>query len=101
MNRLTEKVIRLALEEDPEITSKQAREVAEVLKGRSRPVGSAEMGQEAILVSNREAARLLSVSRQTLWRLEKHGVIKPVVLGHAGGHRIKRYALEGLRKLAR
>jgi len=101
MRKFTEKIISTALKEDDEITPDQARRAMGILK-RKQGMGSHQGGEEdRILVPTSEAVRLLSISRQTLWRLEKQGVVNPVILGHAGGHRIKRYSLEALRKLAR
>jgi len=101
IKKFTEKIIATAMKEDDEVTSDQARLAMGILKGE-QGVGSHQVGEEdRILVPTSEAVRLLSISRQTLWRLEKQGVVTPVILGHTGGHRIKRYSLESLRKLAR
>ncbi len=100
MKRFTERVIAAAMKEDDEITTAQASSALRILKGHPPGVIQSTGEQEQILVSTREAARLLSVSRQTLWRLEKAGTIKPIILGHVGGHHIKRYALDTLKQLA-
>jgi predicted DNA-binding transcriptional regulator AlpA len=49
------------------------------------------------LLSSQEAQKLLKVSRQTLWRLEKSGAIEPVRIGT-----VKRYRsseITGVKKI--
>lgn len=48
---------------------------------------------EPLLISPREAARLLSISQRTLWKLTQDGVIPRVKMG-----RSVRYSVEGLRQ---
>lgn len=58
--------------------------------------GQAEVTLPKLLVSTAEAARMLSVSRQTIWRrFVCEGLIKPVELGG-----IKRYRVGDLQRLA-
>ena len=57
--------------------------------------GQADVLLPKLLLSQAEAARVLSISRVSLWRLVKDGVITPV---HIGG--IRRYRLRDLQRIA-
>ena len=57
--------------------------------------GQAEVLLPKLLVSTAEASRVLSVSRQTLWRWVTEGLIKPVEIGG-----VRRYRMADLHRLA-
>jgi len=52
--------------------------------------------QDRILYSGVEAARMCSISYQTLWRLCKSGAIKPILIPGMGRPRYSRASLEKL-----
>jgi len=100
MKRITEKMISAAIREDSEITREQARKALAVLRGTSPQTSLTDEPIDQLLVTTAEAARLLAVSRQTLWRLEKQGVLSAVTLGPSDGLRIKRYNVAELKRAA-
>ena len=100
MRRFTERIISTAIAEDPEISPDQTKAAMNILKGVQSSAALEKEAADKILVTTREAARLLSVSRQTLWRLEKENAITPIILGSRGGQRIKRYSIAALKRLA-
>ena len=57
--------------------------------------GQAEVTLPKILISTAEAARVLSVSRQTIWRWVTDGLIRPVEIGG-----VRRYRVGDLQRLA-
>jgi len=73
MKRATETVITTVLREDESVDPDVIRMVLGQLKGK--PTGQ---DTSALLLSTAETARLLGVSRQTLWRMSKSGELRPV-----------------------
>jgi hypothetical protein len=57
--------------------------------------GQAEVLLPKLLLTQAEAARALSISRQSLWRLVQENLISPVEIGG-----IRRYRLADLQRLA-
>ncbi len=55
-----------------------------------------------LLLTPTEAARELRLSRQTIWRLSRQGVLKPVLIGSSTRYRrteIEQLATQGLAKI--
>jgi len=80
MLRITERIIRTALREDATITKKQQEMALAILKGKFREprVVDSEYGKQKLLLTQSEAASLLSVSRFTIRRMEQEGALHRV-----------------------
>ena len=83
------KIVRAAIKADPEIPIERKAGALAYLSGH------AEVLLPKLLLSQAEAARVLSISRVSLWRLVKEGVITPVEIGG-----IKRYRMSDLERIA-
>ena len=84
MKRTTSQMIRLAMIGDEEIRKDQADAVMGILN--ERDVGHTCFRAAPILVTQAEAARLLSVSRITIYRMVTEGKLKPVMILGAKGY---------------
>ncbi len=82
-------VVRAAIKADPEIPADRKAGALAYLSGQ------ADVLLPKLLLSQAEAARVLSISRVSMWRLVKESVITPVEIGG-----IKRYRLADLERLA-
>lgn len=76
MNTTTREMIRLALENDKTVSRETAQAAWDALAGR--PALVAEEDHGPLLMTMTAAAKLLGVSRSTLWRMMKEGILKPV-----------------------
>lgn len=94
MKASTKEMIRLTLSSDDTIAPALAQRVMEMLEGREqgRPIGE----RESLLMTMIAAAKLLGVSRVTMWRIVKEGVLRPVEITP----RVFRIRREDLQELA-
>ena len=83
------KITRAAIKADTDIPADRKSGALAYLAGQ------AEVTLPKLLLTQAEASRTLSISRVSLWRLVKDGVITPV---HIGG--IRRYRLRDLQRIA-
>ena len=83
MKKMTRTIVRSALEGDPEVEQDQIRQALAVLDGRIDPGG----GPLPLLLTVADTCRLLNLSRQTLWRLDREGGLHPVRIRGAARYR--------------
>lgn len=79
MRAQTTSVIETLLAGDPTVSEHQRDSIAAIINDKAPPL-------EAMLLKQGEVAKLLSRSRQYVWRLQKQGVLSPIQLtpnGHA------------------
>jgi len=79
MRRQTTNVIETVLAGDPTVSEHQRESIAAIISDKPPPL-------EAMLIKQGEVAKILSRSRQYVWRLQKQGILTPVQLtpnGHA------------------
>ena len=76
MKTATREMISLALTNDDSVDPDLAETVADILDGRLDPTHV--VADEPLLLTMTAAAKLLGVSRVTLWRMVKDGDIRPV-----------------------
>ena len=90
-------ITKEALRIDPEITSRQRKLIMDVLDGKPRPEPKSSE-EKAVLLSQKQAAKLLGMSRSTVWRMTRAGQLTTVeVNGRARYRRIDLEQLAGLR----
>lgn len=77
MNPTTREMVRLALSNDHTVSTKFAEAVFDMLDGRSLQ-SHAAVPDHPLLMTMTAAANLLGVSRVTMWRMVKEGVVQPV-----------------------
>lgn len=75
MNVATREIIRLALANDRSVPPEVAEGIDRILDGESQPTSD---GNGPLLLTMTDAAKMLGVSRSTLWRLVKEKVLEPV-----------------------
>jgi excisionase family DNA binding protein len=88
MKRSTGQIISTVVRDDDSVDPDVARAVVRQLEGRT-----ATSEPSALLLNPAETARLLGVSRQTLWRLSKSGELVPLKVG--AGTRYRRSDVDG------
>jgi excisionase family DNA binding protein len=94
MKALTSQVIRSALRADETVRHDQYDAVLSMLTERAPRYWS--YAAKPLLVTQAEAARILSVSTVTLYRMVKEGKLKPVMIRGA-----RRYRWEDLERIAK
>lgn len=87
MKGSTRRIIRTALDADPDLGTEQVQAALAVLDGKA-PRGEVE----AQLLTVAQTGALLSLSRQSLWRLASDGVLCPIKV--RGSTRYRRRDIE-------
>ena len=77
MNPTTKEIIRLALANDNSIPPDITEAIFNLLEGRLA-TDRAVSANEPLLITMTAAAKLLGVSRVTIWRMVKDGDIRPI-----------------------
>lgn len=90
MNPSTQALLKTVASTDATLTPAERQALASALSGGHRPPGSAA---GALLVNQKEAARLLGMSRVTVWRLTVEGVFALVEV-RPGTFRYRREEIE-------
>jgi hypothetical protein len=85
----TIRIIETVLQSDPNVSELQKDQVKAVLTGSKLPIQPA-------LLTQKETATWLNVSKSTAYNLVLKGYLKPVIIGDG----IKRYRVSDLEKLA-
>jgi hypothetical protein len=75
MNPLTRAILQSILSTDVDLTDPEDKALRQILSGNS---AVADDPNPYLLLTQKQAARQLSVSRMTLWRLTKRGILRPV-----------------------
>ena len=73
MNAATQKAVRAILATDQDIAPEQRDAALAILNGRVP-----QAGPMPLLLTQMQAARLLGVSRYTIWRMTREGLLHPV-----------------------
>ena len=76
MNPTTKEIIKLALENDKAVPQELAEAIFRLFDGRLQANRGAT--DEPLLMMMTAAAKALGVSRVTLWRMVKEGILRPV-----------------------
>lgn len=87
MKTATRQMIELALSNDATVSGEMADAIGKVLNGNVSSGGPQPDGP--LLMNMTGAAKLIGVSRVTLWRMVKEGVLRPVEI-MPGVFRIRR-----------
>jgi predicted DNA-binding transcriptional regulator AlpA len=101
MTTATQAILRSVADNDPSLTVGEKSLFQRLILGQadtalSRPV----MTDGPLLLTQVEAARILGVSRVTLWRMTKEAVFRPVELT-AGNFRYRREEIESVAREGR
>lgn len=83
MKKMTRTIVRSALEGDPEVEHDQIQQALALLDGKI----DADSGPLPLLLTVADTCRLLNLSRQTVWRLDKDGALKSVKIRGATRYR--------------
>ena len=96
MNATTRMIIENLAAADATLSEQERQAVERLLKGGGalRPLFSGE----SLLMTQKEAARLLNVSRVTLWRLTRKGIFQPVEIS-PGTLRYRREEIESFARV--
>lgn len=87
MKPATRQMIELALASDDTVCAEIAQEIRDVIRGRSFAERPGRDGPLTLTMT--DAAKTLGVSRATLWRMVKAGILRPVEV-MSGTLRIRR-----------
>ena len=79
MNATSRAILQTVLATDASLSAAE-RSTTRCLMGREResPAVAATRADEKLLVTQKRAAELLSVSRATIWRMTKDGLLHPI-----------------------
>ena len=72
MKTMTRRIIRTAIESDPDVTTDQARNALALLEGKA-----ADETMQPLLLTVPQTCAVLGISRQSLWRLARDGALVP------------------------
>lgn len=75
MNPTTRAILQSILSSDPDLTGPESEALRRISSGT---LGTADNREPCLLLSQKQAAQQLSISRMTLWRLTKQGILRPV-----------------------
>ncbi|MBL7077515.1 MAG: helix-turn-helix domain-containing protein [Kiritimatiellae bacterium] len=72
MKTITRRIIRTAIESDPDVTTSQARDALALLEGKTT-----DGAIQPLLLTVPQTCTVLGISRQSLWRLAHDGALVP------------------------
>jgi excisionase family DNA binding protein len=75
MNPTTRAILQSILSSDHDLTGPESEALRRISSGT---LAAADDPEPCLLLTQKQAAQQLSVSRMTLWRLTKQGVLRPV-----------------------
>lgn len=75
MNATSIAILQTVAATDPSLSPEQRTLLQDLVAGRSVPQSRTD---QPLLLTQKEAARTLSVSRVTLWRMTRQGILTPV-----------------------
>jgi len=87
LRNTTRDTIRFALAADPSVSPAQVERLVGLIERPARTAIQAPREDPPVLLKQREAAKLLGVSRQTVRRLRLEGRLTPVVLREGEGEK--------------
>jgi predicted DNA-binding transcriptional regulator AlpA len=79
MNTTSRAILQTVVTTDTSLSSVERGAVQRLIDGKTEgPTAVADANNDRLLVTQKVAARMLSVSRVTIWRMAKDGVLHPV-----------------------
>lgn len=78
MNTTSRAILQTVLTTDGSLAEKERSTIQRLIDGTLNSAPSACPSDERLLVTQKVAARLLSVDRVTVWRMTKDGMLHPV-----------------------
>ncbi|HWB99763.1 MAG TPA: helix-turn-helix domain-containing protein [Bryobacteraceae bacterium] len=78
MNPTSRAIFQSVMSSDATLTSVERSALERLLRGESAAPAAAGSAEEQLLLSQKKAAKLLDVSRVTVWRMTKECVLHPV-----------------------
>ncbi len=93
MTPTTLAILRSVATSDPNLSAGEQVLLQRLISGQVETPASTTTGP--LLLSQKEAARLLGISRITLWRMTKSGFVRPVEIA-PGNNRYRREDLEAM-----
>lgn len=79
MNATSRAILQTVLATDASLSAGERSAAQRLIDGHAEPLSSAPGGtDELLLLTQKRAAELLSVSRATIWRMTKDCVLQPV-----------------------
>lgn len=99
MNTTSRAILQTVLATDPALAGAERALIQQLVEGRAQEAGTGaqKVNGDRLLLTQKMVAKLLSVSRVTVWRLTKDSVLHPVEI-LAGTWR---YPLDEVERLAR
>jgi len=94
MTPTTQAILSSVATSDPSLSRGERATLQRLVSGQTDTPAAATNGP--VLLNQKDAARLLGISRITLWRMTKNGIIRPVELSPGN----TRYRREDLATLA-
>lgn len=94
----TQAILQSVADNDPSLTVGEKDLFQRLISGRLQPEPA--ISTAPLLLTQKEAARVLGVSRVTLWRMTKEAVFSPVEIT-AGNFRYRRDEIEAVARLGR
>jgi len=83
MNPTSRAILQTVFATDASLTGSERDFVQRLISGQIEAAPAASMGGEKLLITQKQAAELLSVNRVTIWRMTKDCLLHPVEI-HAG-----------------
>ena len=80
MNATSRAILQTLLSSDDSLSAQEKQAIKRIMDGVIEPPSTAHHSTETILLTQKQAAKLLSVSRVTIWRLVKEGFLNPTEL---------------------
>jgi hypothetical protein len=77
MNTTSRAILQTVLATDASLSGVERGTVQRLIDGQPEVIGTAPSVDERVLVTQKRAAELLSVSRSTIWRMTKDCVLHP------------------------
>lgn len=78
MNTTSRAILQTVLATDASLSGAERGTVQRLIDGQAEVTGTATGADERLLVTQKRAAELLSVSRATIWRMTKDCVLHPI-----------------------
>lgn len=88
MKPTTQQILKSVLASDETITDHQKRKVMDILLERVKENEQPLTFHSPLLLGGDKAAKLLGVSRTTLWRITKDGLLHPVTFRGVSRYRV-------------
>lgn len=98
MHSITRSILQSLASSDLSLSATEQRALARLIEGKTNePYPGSRNSEDPLLVTQAQAAKLLGLSRVTVWRMAKEGMLHPVEILPGSF----RYAFEEIEGLAR